>query len=292
MGRLFVALQCLLPQHLLSRAAGWLAETRIGWLRRALIAWFIRRFEVDMREAAQPDPRRYDSFNAFFTRALAAGARPIDGDPAVLVCPADGSLSQLGAIRDGRVHQAKGRSFTTLELLGGDRERAAAYAAGSFATIYLSPRDYHRVHMPIDGRLAAQTYIPGRLFPVNRLAAERVPRLFARNERLVCHFETAAGPMALILVGALIVAGIETVWGAPRRRMSRWPRAGSWGASSSAPRSSCCFPPTASTGGPASRLARQCGWGRRSPAWRASAGQPGADAAAIHRAIAAAQWQS
>ena len=130
----------------------------------------------------------------------------------ILVCPADGAISQLGDIQGGRMFQAKGQSFSTSELLGGDAERAAQFADGRFATIYLSPRDYHRVHMPLAGRLTATTYIPGKLFSVNQVTAENVPRLFARNERLVCYFDTEAGPMAMILVGAMIVAGIETVW--------------------------------------------------------------------------------
>tara|TARA_R110001599_G_scaffold353885_1_gene602448 strand:- start:20025 stop:20873 length:849 start_codon:yes stop_codon:yes gene_type:complete len=211
MDKIFIIIQHLLPQHLLSRCTGWLASLRHPvWLKNGLIQLFVKRFEVDMSEAAEPDPTRYLSFNDFFTRPLRDGARPQAA--ADLVCPADGAISQLGAIEFGRIFQAKGQSFSTVELLGGDTQRATQFIDGNFATIYLSPRDYHRVHMPIAGRLTATSYIPGQLFSVNQVTAENVPRLFARNERLVCYFDTAAGPMALILVGAMIVAGIETVW--------------------------------------------------------------------------------
>jgi phosphatidylserine decarboxylase len=211
MDKLFIFFQHILPQHLLSRLVGYLARMRRPvWLKDWLIRAFIGHFRVDMSEAENPDPGSYPSFNAFFTRPLRAGARPLA--QADVICPADGEISQLGAIQDGRIFQAKGQSFTTWELLGGDSERGALFADGSFATIYLSPRDYHRVHMPVAGRLTATCYIPGKLFSVNRVTAENVPRLFARNERLVCYFDTAIGPMAMILVGAMIVAGIETVF--------------------------------------------------------------------------------
>lgn len=211
MDNIFIFLQHILPQHLLSRCTGWLADLRHPiWLKNLIIHMFIKQFKVDMSEAANPDPTSYASFNAFFTRALREDARPLAN--ADIVCPADGAISQLGDIEDGRIFQAKGQSFSTWELLGGDSERAHVFDGGSFATIYLSPRDYHRVHMPLAGRLTATNYIPGKLFSVNGVTAENVPRLFARNERLVCYFDTDAGPMALILVGAMIVAGIETVW--------------------------------------------------------------------------------
>ena len=211
MDKIFILLQHILPQHLLSRCTGWLADLRHPlWLKNWLIHIFIRHFNVDMGEAADPDPTRYASFNAFFTRALRENARSLA--EADLVCPADGAVSQLGDILGGRIFQAKGQSFSVFELLGGDEQRADLFAAGRFATIYLSPRDYHRVHMPLAGRLTATSYIPGKLFSVNQVTAENVPRLFARNERLVCHFDTAAGPMAMVLVGAMVVAGIETVW--------------------------------------------------------------------------------
>ena len=211
MDSLFIFFQHIVPQHSLSRLTGWLAGVRHPlWLKNFLIQQFVRHFEVDMAEAKQPDPTAYASFNDFFTRELSDGARPIaDAD---LVCPADGAISQLGAIEEGRIFQAKGQHFSTRELLGGDEERAALFTDGQFATIYLSPRDYHRVHMPLAGQLTATSYIPGDLFSVNAVTAENVERLFARNERLVCYFDTEVGPMAMILVGAMVVAGIETVW--------------------------------------------------------------------------------
>ncbi len=220
MDTLFIIFQHLVPQHLLSRLTGWLAGLRHPlWLKDRVIRRFIAHFDVNMAEAAQPDPEAYASFNEFFTRPLREGARPIaDAD---IVCPADGAVSQLGDIEDGRIFQAKGQAFSARELLGGDEARAAQFHDGSFATIYLSPRDYHRVHMPIAGRLTATCYIPGRLFSVNQVTAQNVERLFARNERLVCYFDTVAGPMAMVLVGAMVVAGIETVWSgqeAPPRR--------------------------------------------------------------------------
>lgn len=172
-----------------------------------------------MSEAEEPNPSAYANFNEFFTRPLRDGARQISG--ADVVCPADGSISQVGAIDDGRIFQAKGHSYTVRELLACDDAQAQAFQAGSFATIYLSPRDYHRVHMPLAATLAATRYVPGRLFSVNGTTADNVERLFARNERLVCLFDTAAGPMAMVLVGAMVVAGIDTVWSgqeAPPRR--------------------------------------------------------------------------
>ncbi len=211
MDRIFIFLQHISPHHLLSRAAGFLArlESPVG-LKDWVIGKFVSYYDVAMEEAEEPDCTRYPHFNAFFTRALRADARPLgDGD---VLCPADGAVSQIGSISQGLILQAKGRYFTVEDLLGGDEERAAQYEGGEFATIYLSPRDYHRVHMPVAGRLVATTYIPGKLFSVNGVTAENVDRLFARNERLVCHFSTEHGPMAMVLVGAMIVAGIETVW--------------------------------------------------------------------------------
>ena len=211
MDTIFILFQHIVPQHLLSRCTGWLAELRQPvWLKNWAIGLFVRHFKVDMSEAVEPDYQRYGNFNEFFTRALVEGARPIA--QADIVCPADGAVSQLGEIREGLCFQAKGKYFSTEELLGGDDARASLFAGGQFATIYLSPRDYHRVHMPLAGRLSATSYIPGKLFSVNGVTAENVDRLFARNERLVCHFDTEAGPMAMILVGAMVVAGIETVW--------------------------------------------------------------------------------
>lgn len=211
MDKLFILFQHLVPQHLLSRLTGALAELRHPlWLKNWVIGQFIRAFGVDMNEAAEPDYTRYVCFNDFFTRPLREGARPLAA--ADVLCPADGAISQLGEISNGLLFQAKGRYFSTEELLGGDVARAAQFNGGQFATIYLSPKDYHRVHMPVAGRLTATCYIPGQLFSVNGVTADNVDRLFARNERLVCYFETAFGPMGLILVGAMVVAGIETVW--------------------------------------------------------------------------------
>jgi phosphatidylserine decarboxylase len=211
MESLFIAFQHIVPQHALSRCAGWLAELcHPIWLKNWIICRFVAHFDVDMTEAANPDLAAYASFNDFFTRELRPGARPVaDAD---IVSPADGAISQLGRVDSGRVFQAKGRQFSVVELLGGDAERAAPFIDGQFATIYLSPRDYHRVHMPMAGRLTATRYIPGDLFSVNAVTAANVECLFARNERLVCHFETGAGPMVMVLVGAMVVAGIETVW--------------------------------------------------------------------------------
>lgn len=212
MDKIFIFLQHIVPQHLLSRCTGWLADLEHPvWLKDWVIGLFVSHFKVDMSEALEPDHRRYANFNAFFTRPLQDGARPLaDSD---VICPADGAVSQLGDIVGGRIFQAKGQDYSCYELLGGDPERASQFAGGSFATIYLSPRDYHRVHMPIAGKLLATTYVPGDLYSVNGVTAENVERLFARNERLVCYFETEVGPMAMILVGAMVVAGIETVWG-------------------------------------------------------------------------------
>lgn len=165
-----------------------------------------------MSEALVEDLSAYEHFNAFFTRALKPGARPLDETPGAILCPADGAVSQLGPIEHGRIFQAKGHGFSAQELLGGDPAMAAPFMGGEFATIYLSPKDYHRVHMPLAGTLREMVYVPGRLFSVNQTTAENVPELFARNERVVCLFDTERGPMAVVLVGAMIVASIETVW--------------------------------------------------------------------------------
>ncbi|UTA48567.1 archaetidylserine decarboxylase [Simiduia sp. 21SJ11W-1] len=210
--KLFASLQYLVPQHALSRAAGWLAETHISWIKDPFTRWFVDRYDVNMSEALEEDPTRYACFNDFFTRALKPGARPIDTDANSIVSPTDGAISQLGDIELGRVFQAKGQDYSLTELLGGDPSAAQPFMGGKFATVYLSPKDYHRVHMPLGGTLTEMVYVPGDLFSVNEATADEVPRLFARNERLVCFFETEAGPMALVLVGAMIVAAIETVW--------------------------------------------------------------------------------
>ena len=207
----FILLQRLLPQHLLSRWVGRLAELKHPkWLKNTLIKAFIKHYQVNMEEAFAPYPEAYVNFNEFFTRALKPGARPLA--VADVLSPADGAFSQVGKINDDQIFQAKGKSFTTTSLLGGNEEWAALFQDGDFATVYLSPKDYHRIHMPIQGTLLATRYIPGDLYSVNQTTAENVDGLFARNERLVCLFDTEAGPMAAVLVGAMIVAGIETVW--------------------------------------------------------------------------------
>lgn len=220
-GRLFIYLQYLLPQHLLSRAAGCLADCTWSWVKNPFITWFVKRYQVDMRQAVEPDPTAYACFNDFFTRALTPDARPLDSEPNSVLSPADGVISQLGAIEHGRIFQAKGQNYSVQELVGGNMEHAELFQGGQFATVYLSPRDYHRVHMPLGGTLREMIYVPGDLFSVNRITAENVPRLFSRNERVVCIFDTPAGPMGLVLVGAMIVASVETVWAglvAPHRR--------------------------------------------------------------------------
>ncbi len=203
-------LQYPLPQHGISRLTHRLTRITHRGLKDWAIQDFIRRFGVDMSEAAEPDPTAYPSFNAFFTRALKEGARPLAGEG--LLCPVDGAVSQIGNIEGGHLFQAKGQSFTALELLGGDATAAARFDAGAFTTLYLSPKDYHRIHMPVAGVLTRMLHVPGRLFSVNPPTTRAVPRLFARNERVACLFETDEGPMGLVLVGAMNVASIETVW--------------------------------------------------------------------------------
>ncbi len=205
------ALTYILPHRLLSSLARRLAYSTRPSIKQWLIDTVTRKFGVDLSEAAEPDSRAYPTFNAFFTRALKPGARVADPDPSALLMPADGHISQCGDIVDGRIFQAKGQSYTASELLG-DAEAAKPFADGVFATVYLSPRDYHRVHMPWTGTLRETVHVPGRLFSVGTAAVADVPRLFARNERLVCHFDTEFGPMAQVMVGALLVSGVETVW--------------------------------------------------------------------------------
>ncbi|WP_045764343.1 archaetidylserine decarboxylase [Xanthomonas albilineans] len=208
---LITRLTYVLPHRLLSSLARRLAYSSQPTLKQWLIDTVVRRFDVDLSEAAQPDARAYPTFNAFFTRALKPGARVADANPQALLMPADGRISQLGQIEDGRIFQAKGQSFTAAELLG-DAAAATPFANGLYATVYLSPRDYHRVHMPWTGTLRETVHVPGRLFSVGTDAVRSVPRLFARNERLVCHFDTDFGPMVSVMVGALLVSGVETVW--------------------------------------------------------------------------------
>jgi len=208
---LITTLTYALPHRLMSSAARRLAYSRNPAIKQWLIDTVTRKFKVDLDEAAEPDPTAYPTFNTFFTRALKPGARIPDADPRALLMPADGHISQCGEIVNGRIFQAKGQSFTAAELLG-DEAAAAPFADGLFATVYLSPRDYHRVHMPWAGTLRETVHVPGRLFSVGTDAVKSVPRLFARNERLVCHFDTDFGPMCQVMVGALLVSGVETVW--------------------------------------------------------------------------------
>lgn len=204
--------QHLIPQRSLSALMFRLTRIRARPWKSLQIRWVIRHFQVDMAIAAEPDPSAYPDFNSFFTRALRPDARPLPEAPGAIVCPADGRLVAFGDIEDGRPLQAKGHEFSVLALLGGSEARAAPFRDGKFATVYLSPRDYHRVHMPIAGRLTEMVHIPGRLFSVNASTTRLVPGLFARNERLVSLFDTQLGPMAVILVGAIFVGSIETVW--------------------------------------------------------------------------------
>ena len=202
--------QYLLPKQALTAFAGWVASRQRGSVTTALIRWFVGKYQVNMAEAANPDISSYLSFNDFFTRALRPDARPLAA--ATLVCPVDGAISQFGPIEGEQIFQAKGHQYSSTALVGGDAALAAQFRGGSFATIYLSPRDYHRIHMPCDGRLLRMIDVPGDLFSVNPVTARGVPGLFARNERVVCVFDTAQGPMVLTLVGATIVGSMATVW--------------------------------------------------------------------------------
>ena len=208
--QLAVFLQYLLPKQALTSVLGRLAELQGGKLTTAVIRRFIARYRVNMAEAAEPDPAAYTTFNAFFTRALQPGARPLAA--ARWVCPVDGAISQCGAIEGQQIFQAKGHQYSASALLAGDEAEAAQFANGHFATIYLSPRDYHRIHMPCKGRLLRMTYVPGALFSVNPATARGIPGLFARNERVVCWFDSEHGPFVLTLVGATIVGSMATVW--------------------------------------------------------------------------------
>ncbi|WMQ74506.1 MAG: Phosphatidylserine decarboxylase proenzyme [Sodalis sp.] len=230
--RIKIALQHLLPKRWLTELAGWGAERRGGWLTRWVITLFVRCYKVDMQEAQQPDVAAYPTFNAFFVRPLRDDARPIDADPAVMVWPADGIISQLGHIEVEQIFQAKGHHYSLEALLAGNEPMIARFRNGNFATTYLTPRDYHRVHMPCNGVLREMLYVPGELFSVNPLTAANIPNLFARNERVICLFDTDFGPMAQILVSATIVGSIETIWAGtvtpPRKGIIkhwRYPRA-------------------------------------------------------------------
>ena len=208
--RIPVLPQYVLPKQALTIFGGWIANARWGRITTALIRWFVRKYGVDMDEAEKPDIGSYATFNEFFIRALRAGVRPLA--PVDFVCPCDGTISQFGAIDDDRIIQAKRHDYSTVALVGGDEKLAAHFQHGSFATLYLSPKDYHRVHMPCAGRLIRMIFVPGTLFSVNPVTARGVPELFARNERVVCVFATDHGPFVLVLVGATIVGSMETVW--------------------------------------------------------------------------------
>jgi phosphatidylserine decarboxylase len=209
---LFTLPQYLLPHHALSRLIGYVSRCTQPALKNFLIRRFISLFKINLAEAVEENPSNYACCNDFFTRALKPEARPLASGSDVVLCPADGVLSQFGTITGGRLIQAKGHDYRLLELLGGDEALTKEFDGGSFATVYLSPRDYHRLHMPLAGALREMIHIPGRLFSVNRATTGRIPNLFARNERVIAVFDTDTGPMALILVGAIFVASIETVW--------------------------------------------------------------------------------
>lgn len=210
--RLFILMQYLLPQHLISRLVGMLAASELAIVKNTLINLFIKRFKVNMAEAQRQHAKEFASFNDFFTRSLKPDARKIDTNPEHLACPVDGAISQLGNINGRHLFQAKGHEFDLITLLGGNSELAKPFIDGEFATIYLAPKDYHRIHMPCDGTLTHMVHVPGKLFSVNQATASKVPNLFARNERVVTIFNTEFGPMAMVLVGAMIVASVETTW--------------------------------------------------------------------------------
>ena len=208
--QLKVVTQYIIPKQAITALAGKLASAQAGKLTTAVIKWFVKRYQVNMDEAAQPDISAYKSFNDFFTRPLQNGARPIA--QADFICPVDGAISQFGAIEQDQIYQAKGHQYSTLTMLAGNQALADRFQDGFFATLYLSPKDYHRIHMPCDGTLKSMTYVPGDLFSVNPATAQGVPGLFARNERVICEFDSAHGVFALILVGATIVGSMATVW--------------------------------------------------------------------------------
>ncbi|ODB37489.1 phosphatidylserine decarboxylase [Pseudoalteromonas sp. BMB] len=210
--KLKIAMQYALPKHAVSRLVGKLAAAEAGALTTKLIKLFIKQYKIDMSEALHEDPAHYKTFNEFFTRPLKPGIRPLAEESDILAHPVDGAISQLGDVVDGQIIQAKGHNYSLQTLLGGKEEDVAPYVGGKFATIYLAPKDYHRIHMPVDGTLRKMIYVPGDLFSVNPLTAQNVPNLFARNERVVAIFDTEIGPLSMVLVGATIVASIETIW--------------------------------------------------------------------------------
>ncbi len=201
----------VMPHHAVSRVVYLITRLR-GPQVRPMITWFVKKYGVEMNDAKESDIGYYQTFNEFFTRPLKTGIRPIAPGENTLACPCDGTLSQAGSIRAGAIMQAKGRAYSVLELLGGDKAMASEFADGHFATIYLAPYNYHRLHMPLDANMQRMIHVPGRLFSVAQWTVEEIPRIFARNERLACYFETAAGPMVMVLVGAINVSAIETVW--------------------------------------------------------------------------------
>ncbi|GAB4351813.1 MAG: archaetidylserine decarboxylase [Gammaproteobacteria bacterium] len=224
--------QRLLPHHLLSRGMHALARSPNRVIRNALIGFFLSRFGIDLSQAEIQDPRAYPSFNDFFTRALRPGARPLCDDPDAMVSPVDATVSQYGPLESTALVQAKGKTYDAVTLLGGDEARAAPFQDGQFLTLYLSPRDYHRIHMPLSGRLREMVYVPGRLFSVSPATTRALPRLFTRNERVALIFDTDFGPLGMVLVGALFVGSIETVWAGeitppPGRRIRSWRYEGS-----------------------------------------------------------------
>lgn len=212
LNRIKIALQYIMPKHAISRLVGKFAAAEAGWLTTKAISYFIKAYNINMSEAKLKSASDFKTFNDFFTRELEEGARTIDNDKTTLCYPVDGAISQQGAIENGQLIQAKGFNYSLTTLLGGDDETAKPFQGGEFSCIYLAPKDYHRIHMPMTGTLKEMIYVPGDLFSVNPLTANNVPNLFARNERVVAIFDTANGPMAMVLVGATIVASIETVW--------------------------------------------------------------------------------
>ena len=225
--QLKITLQYLFPQHLVSIAAGKLAEVRVNWVKNLFIEKFAKAYQIDMSNACEPELTNYACFNDFFTRAITPESRPIDSSEESFCSPVDGAMSQFGRIEEGRIIQAKGHQYSALELLGGDIERAKPFENGEFCTIYLAPSDYHRIHMPCAGTLTAMSHVPGKLFSVNPLTAENVPELFARNERVISYFDTKFGKLALVSVGATIVGSIETVWAGnitppSRKKIKSW----------------------------------------------------------------------
>ena len=210
--RLFIALQHIIPQHLLSKMMWKLTRCEYKWLLKLILPFFIRQFKVNMQEAKNSDWKSYSSFNNFFTRELKEDAREVCSDKKLIASPVDGAISQLGEINNDLIFQAKGHAYSLTQLLGNREDLGETFKDGKFNTIYLSPKDYHRIHMPVDGTLTEMIHVPGELFSVSPTTVENVPALFARNERVICLFDTDAGPMAMILVGAIFVGSIETVW--------------------------------------------------------------------------------